>query len=372
MIVLGTRPEAVKLAPVAAALRARPEMRIVVVTTGQHAHMVAPVARVLGLSIDHDLAIMSHGQSLNQIVSRTIDGLDALITEELPEMIIVQGDTSTAMAAALAGFNRNVAIAHVEAGLRTGDMTSPWPEEANRVLIGRLATLHFAPTKMAAANLIAEGVADGDVHMVGNTVVDAAHLAAKLARNEASETGAPMILVTSHRRESIGEPMENAFRGIVEAVEGRDVRVLFPVHPNPRVQRIAQRVMGWTPNIEMVAPLDYDDLVTALRRCHFVVTDSGGIVEEAAAFGKPALVLRESTERTESIDSGGAELIGTNSDRVRDRIVALLEDHDLHSTMSNAANPYGDGKSSERIAEALSARFAQATIRDEARAMAKV
>lgn len=357
MVVLGTRPEAVKLAPVVDALRKCSNLRTIVVATGQHAHMVAPVARVLGMEIDHDLGIMSHGQSLNQIVTRAIAGVDGLIQEHGPDVVVVQGDTSTAMAAALAAFNRKVEIAHVEAGLRTGDISSPWPEEANRVLIGRLADHHFTPTTLASANLLAEGVDPARIHMVGNTVVDAARMAAAYADaldDERHHGGVPTILVTSHRRESIGKPMEDAFTGIAAAAATRDVRVLFPVHPNPLVREIASRVMGATPNIEMVEPLDYDELVVALRRCRFVVTDSGGIVEEAAAFGKPALVLRESTERTESIDSGGAELVGTDTARVRDRMLALIDDDALHASMAAAPNPFGDGRSAARIAGVLS------------------
>lgn len=359
MVVLGTRPEAVKLAPVVAALRNCSNVRTIVVATGQHAHMVAPVARVLGMEIDHDLGIMSHGQSLNQIVTRAIAGVDALIQETAPDTVVVQGDTSTAMAAALAAFNRKVAIAHVEAGLRTGDRTSPWPEEANRVLIGRLADIHFTPTQLASSNLINEGVAERDIHMVGNTVVDAARMAAAYAdalpyadHDEERQT----ILVTSHRRESIGKPMEDAFTGIATVAAARAVRIIFPVHPNPLVREIASRVMGGIANIEMIEPLDYDELVVALRRCRFVVTDSGGIVEEAAAFGKPALVLRESTERTESIDSVGAELVGTDAALIEARMLALIDDDALHMRMAQAPNPFGDGQSSRRIADVLSGR----------------
>jgi UDP-N-acetylglucosamine 2-epimerase len=361
MIVLGTRPEAIKLAPLIIALRDSGLFHVVTCSTGQHAHMVAPVARFFGFDIDRDFGIMRPNQTLNHIVSATIAAMDGVLEEERPDWVVVQGDTSTTFAAAMAAFNRKVKIAHVEAGLRTGDIRTPFPEEANRVLVSRIADIHFPPTALAADNLAREGVAAFGIHDVGNTVIDAAQAAAAIVSRDPGDletkfgdlSDGRTVLFTMHRRENIGEPMERAFGAVAELAR-RGVPVVFPMHPNPLVREPARRILGDIPGITLCEPLDYPELVHVLRQCRFVLTDSGGIVEEAAAFSKPALVLRESTERTESVDAGSAVLCGTDPDVILRHAGELVEDGETYARMSAAPNPFGDGTSSRRIVEILS------------------
>lgn len=359
MVVLGTRPEAIKLAPVVKALRGSGRFDVSVHSTGQHAHMVRPVAELFGMHIDEDFGIMLPNQSLNHIVSATIASMNHSLSRGVPDWCVVQGDTSTTFAAAFAAFNAGSRIAHVEAGLRTGDIRSPWPEEANRVLTTRIADLHFAPTKVAAANLAAEGIKASQVHMVGNTVVDAALMAAAIIPQSDAQLNRRFgpfhdrtVLVTMHRRENLGGPMERAL-GAVAALADAGAHILFPMHPNPKVRDVARAILGGRPNVVLADPLDYFELIHVLRACRFVITDSGGIVEEAAAFSKPALVLRESTERIESVKAGGALLVGTDPDRILEPALALLKGGPLLDSMSFAPNPFGDGKSAIRIVDIM-------------------
>jgi UDP-N-acetylglucosamine 2-epimerase (non-hydrolysing) len=325
--------------------------------------MVRPVAQFFDFGIDHDFAIMKPGQSLNHITSATIAAMDEVLRLERPDWCVVQGDTSTTFAAALAAFHSGARIAHVEAGLRTGDMRSPWPEEANRVLTTRIADLHFAPTALAASALLAEGVSPDRVHDVGNTVVDAAREAARIVEGDQAAMDARFgdlsgrsVLFTMHRRENIGRPMEDAFAAAA-ALADAGARIVFPMHPNPLVREPATRILGGRDDVVLCEPLEYPALIHVLRSCRFVLTDSGGIVEEAASFSKPALVLRESTERSESVESGGAVLVGTDPHAILSSALPLMEDGPLHASMSAAVNPFGDGRSSDRIVETL-ARWA--------------
>jgi len=361
MIVLGTRPEAIKLAPLIIALRDSGQFEVVTCSTGQHAHMVAPVAKFFGFRIDRDFGIMRPNQTLNHIVSATIAAMDGVLDEERPDWVVVQGDTSTTFAAAMAAFNRKIRIAHVEAGLRTGDIRTPFPEEANRVLVSRIADVHFPPTALAAENLAREGVGAFGIHNVGNTVIDAAQMAASITGLDTSAldekfgdmSDGRTVLFTMHRRENVGEPMEQAFGAIAE-LAGRGVPILFPMHPNPLVREPARRILGDVPGVTLCEPLEYPELVHVLRHCRFVLTDSGGIVEEAAAFSRPALVLRESTERTESVDAGSAVLCGTDPEKILRYALELIEDGETYVRMSTAPNPFGDGTSARQIVEIMS------------------
>ncbi len=361
MVVLGTRPEAIKLAPLIIALRDSGKFHVVTCSTGQHAHMVRPVSEFFGFEIDRDFAIMKPNQTLNHIVSATIAAMDAALEEEKPDWVVVQGDTSTTFAAAMAAFNRKIKIAHVEAGLRTGDISTPFPEEANRVLVSQIANIHFPPTALAASMLRREGIPEFRIHDVGNTVIDAAHAAAEIVALDTSELDAKFgdmsdgrtVLFTMHRRENIGEPMERAFGAVAELAR-QGVPIVFPMHPNPLVREPARRILGDIPGVTLCEPLEYPELVHVLRQCRFVLTDSGGIVEEAAAFSRPALVLRESTERTESVDAGSAILCGTDPDKIICHASELVKDGETYARMSTAPNPFGDGTSSRQIVEILS------------------
>ena len=323
--------------------------------------MVRPVSEFFGFRIDRDFQIMKPNQTLNHIVSATIAAMDAALEEERPDWVVVQGDTSTTFAAAMAAFNRKVKIAHVEAGLRTGDISTPFPEEANRVLVSQIANIHFPPTELAANMLRREGVPEFRIHNVGNTVIDAARAAAEIVSLDTTELDAKFgdmsdgrtVLFTMHRRENIGPPMERAF-GAIAQLARQGVPIVFPMHPNPLVREPARRILGDIPGVTLCEPLEYPELVHVLRQCRFVLTDSGGIVEEAAAFSRPALVLRESTERTESVDAGSAVLCGTDPDMIMRHASELVKDGETYERMSTAPNPFGDGTSSDQIVEILS------------------
>ena len=357
LIVYGTRPEAIKMAPVVRAVRARPErFRAMVVATGQHREMLDQVQRLFGLEPDVDLDLMRPGQQLNDLAARALAGLEPLLERERPDWVLVQGDTTTAMTAALAAFHRRIPVGHVEAGLRTGDLERPFPEEANRRIIDLLATACFAPTERARRALVAEGLAPGRIHRTGNTVVDAL----REVRERLAEVGVgpaeddDEVLVTAHRRESFGRPLARVLDAVSE-LAGRfpQLRFVYPVHPNPHVEGPAHERLGGLPNVELHPPLDYRELVGRLARCRLVLTDSGGIQEEAPSFGKPVLVLRETTERPEGVEAGVARLVGTDRERIVTEASLLLTDGDAYARMANAVNPYGDGRAGERIAAIL-------------------
>jgi len=354
LAVYGTRPEAIKMAPVIAALRRRPEaFAVAVCATGQHREMTDQVEELFGLRPDLDLGLMRPDQTLNGLAARALEALDGVLTARRPDWLLVQGDTTTAMTAALAAFHRGVRVGHVEAGLRTGDLARPFPEEANRRVIDLLAAALFAPTGRARAALLAEGSDPARVHVVGNTVIDALRC---LAPGEAETAAAerPEVLVTVHRRESFGPPLRRIFVALRRlAVAFPAVHWVYPVHPNPNVRGPAREILAGLPNLELCAPLGYRELVRRLARCRFVLTDSGGLQEEAPTFGKPVLVLRETTERPEGVEAGVARLVGTDAERIFAESSRLLTDDDAWLGMARAVNPYGDGHAAGRIAAIL-------------------
>ena len=354
LVVYGTRPEAIKIAPVVTALRARPD-RFTVRTcaTGQHREMLEQAQEPFGLSPDVDLRLMEPDQSLNGLAAAALRAVDGVLAAERPDWVLVQGDTTTAMATALAAFHRHVRLGHVEAGLRTGDLGRPFPEEANRRIVDLLADALFAPTARAAAALAAEGASPERVHLVGNTGIDAL---LSVAAGLPSEPQADEVLVTLHRRESFGPPLRailDALRRLALAFP--ELTFIYPVHPNPNVRGPAVAALGSIGNFRLCNPLPYRELVRHLRRCRLVLTDSGGIQEEAPALGKPVLVLRDATERPEGVEAGTAELVGTAPERILEAASRLLADEGARSRMAKAVSPYGDGRAALRIAAILAA-----------------
>lgn len=362
LCVFGTRPEAIKMAPVVRELQRRDgRLRARVCVTGQHREMLDQVLTLFGIVPDHDLKVMRSHQSLSGTSAAILTGLDPVLAQEQPDWLVVQGDTSTAMAAALAGFYHGVKVAHVEAGLRTGDNHQPFPEEINRKIVDTLCDLHFAPTQLARRNLLSEGVSKDHIVVTGNTSIDALHWASQMSEAAAEDPGivvsgrARVVLVTAHRHESFGSPLEGicvALRRIAERYHD-DAQIVFPVHLNPEVQQPVQRLLGGIRGISLVPPLDYLHFVRLLKRAYLVLTDSGGIQEEAPALGKPILVLRNVTERPEGVDAGTARVVGTDPDRIVSETITLLEDRSAYEAMARAVNPYGDGWAADRIVKAL-------------------
>lgn len=369
MVVFGTRPEAIKMAPVVSALRARPGIQTLVAVTAQHRQMLDQVLELFGIVPDDDLDLMRANQGLPDLFSRILTGMSEVISRRRPDLVLVHGDTSTTLAAALAAFYARVPVGHVEAGLRTGDMEAPWPEEMNRRLVAPLAQLHFAPTARARDNLLAEGIEDARIHVTGNTVVDAllqavARLGADKELSNAVDTSLPaldpdrrMILVTGHRRESFGEGFENICSALRRIADLDGVEIVYPVHLNPNVREPVLRLLGGLPNVHLIEPLDYLPFVQLMRRASLIVTDSGGIQEEAPSLGKPVLVMRDVSERPEAVDAGTARLVGTCDDRIFAAVSELLHPSTGYSAMSGARNPYGDGSAAERIARHLEFRW---------------
>jgi UDP-N-acetylglucosamine 2-epimerase (non-hydrolysing) len=352
----GTRPEAIKTAPVVAALRRRPErFAVTVATTAQHRELLDQAQELLGLRPDVDLDLMRPDQTPNELAARAFAALDRVLGEIAPDWLLVQGDTTTAFAGAFAAFHRRVRVGHIEAGLRTGDLAQPFPEEANRRTIDLLAGALFAPTARARDNLLGEGVPAERVHVTGNTVIDAVERIAESLPEEPRRDDAPVtVLITVHRRESFGAPLAGIFAALRDlALAFHAVRFVYPVHPNPQVREPAHRTLSGLANLELHEPFDYREMVRRLRSARLVLTDSGGLQEEAPAFGKPVLVLREKTERPEGIEAGVAELAGTDRARIVAAASRLLTDEDAYRAMTNAVNPYGDGRAGERIAGIL-------------------
>ncbi|MEB3331716.1 MAG: UDP-N-acetylglucosamine 2-epimerase (non-hydrolyzing) [Synechococcaceae cyanobacterium] len=355
-IVLGTRPEAIKLAPVIRAFRSAGDFRTRVVLTGQHREMVTQVMELFALSADTDLALMTPRQTLTHVTCAALQGLREEFLSHRPDLVLVQGDTTTAFASALAAFYEQVPVGHVEAGLRTDDIFDPYPEEANRRLISQLALLHFAPTLVSAANLRASGVV-GEILTTGNTVIDAllqmAETAPRLEVPGLDWQRQRVILSTVHRRENWGEPLRAIAAGFRRVLDRHpDTALLLPLHRNPTVREPLQELLGDHPRAFLTDPLDYDSLVAAMRGCTLLLTDSGGLQEEAPALGKPVLVLRRTTERPEAVDAGTALLIGTDSDDIERETSRLLDDPEAYGAMARAHNPFGDGHASARIVEA--------------------
>lgn len=355
-IVLGTRPEAIKLAPVIQAFQAQPDFRTRVVLTGQHREMVAQVMELFGIQADHDLALMAPKQTLTHITCAALQGLQAEFEQHRPDLVLVQGDTTTAFAAALAAFYAQIPVGHVEAGLRTDNIMDPYPEEANRRLISQVAQLHFAPTAVSAANCRASGVV-GEVCITGNTVIDALLLMAEKAPPFVLPgldfERQRVILATVHRRENWGERLQEIGKGFLQVLERfPDTALLLPLHRNPTVREPLQALLGEHPRAFLTEPLDYDQLVAAMRGCTLLLSDSGGLQEEAPALGKPVLVLRRTTERPEAVDAGTAKLIGTASADIVAEASLLLSDTIAYEAMARAHNPFGDGQASGRIVDA--------------------
>jgi UDP-N-acetylglucosamine 2-epimerase (non-hydrolysing) len=373
LFVFGTRPEAIKLAPVIREFQARLGFDCRICATGQHREILVQFLDLFELRPDWNLEVMRPNQDLAYLTGAVLSGVSGVLDGWRPDRVIVQGDTTSTFAGALAAFYHRIPVAHVEAGLRTGDIYAPWPEEVNRTLVGRIADLHLAPTERARAALLAEGVADHRILVTGNTGIDAllwmarrldqhaelqARAQAVLGEGFADEMRQRrLILMTGHRRESFDGGLARIAKAIGRIARRPDVAVVFPVHPNPNVRRAFEPLAG-CPNIRLVEPVDYPELVYLLQRCHLVVTDSGGIQEEAPSFGKPVLVTRETTERPEAMELGLAKLVGTDDELLYRSMCALLDDEAAYRQMSRVANPYGDGHASQRIADRLEAERA--------------
>lgn len=352
--VVGTRPEAIKMAPVIKRLVQECWCDCTVLCTAQHRELLDQVLELFGIRPDVDFGVMRPNQTLSGLTSRLIEHFDAAFARLRPDAVLAQGDTTTSMTAALCSFYHKVPFGHVEAGLRTGNLYGPFPEEMNRLMASRIARWHFAPTQQAARNLINEGISAESVYVSGNTVIDALLEVAERCPPQAARAGARLVLVTAHRRENFGAPLENICRAIRHLAEcRRDVEFLYPVHPNPNVKRATAELLAGHPRIGLVEPLDYPSFVSAMKRSHFVLTDSGGVQEEAPALGKPVLVLREETERPEAVAAGVVRLIGTAFERIVGESTRLLDDAAHYSAMARGVSPYGDGRAAQRIAAAL-------------------
>jgi UDP-N-acetylglucosamine 2-epimerase (non-hydrolysing) len=365
MTVYGTRPEAIKVAPVIKAFEADPQLRSTQVVTGQHREMLDAVNALFGIAPEHDLDIMRHGQTLAQITSRVLDGLDPLLQSIRPDAVLVQGDTTTSTAAALAAFYRQIPVLHLEAGLRSHDLASPFPEEANRKITSQIAALHLAPTSIAKSNLLREGVRESSIVVTGNTVIDALLFASTLGSTftgpdleVAVSTGRPLLLVTTHRRESWGAAMEGVGRALATIARSEpDLFIVLPVHRNPVVRRAILPPLEGLTNVIVTEPLPYAEFTRTLSAAKVVLTDSGGVQEEAPSLGVPVLVMRDNTERPEAVDAGTVRLVGTDEATIVQEVDRLLHDPAWYASMSGAVNPYGDGHASERVRSAVLAHF---------------
>jgi len=357
MPIFGTRPEAVKMAPLVNYLKSRSEFKCVVCVTAQHREMLDQVLKAFSIVPDFDLDIMQSGQTLTQVTTRALDGLEKILSEVKPDIVLAQGDTTTVLAASLAAAYQKIAFGHVESGLRTDNKFDPFPEEINRRLTGQLTDLHFAPTQRAKENLLREGVRESSIYLTGNTVIDALQQVASREAGDKFRTphsALRTILVTTHRRENWGAPLEGMAQALREIVEKfPDTRVVLPMHKNPIVREPLQRILGDHARVSLVEPPDYLDFVRLMEGAHLVLTDSGGVQEEAPTLGLPVLVMRRTTERPEGVTAGTAKLIGTEREDIVREASLLLSDQSAYDAMSHAANPYGDGLASERIAAAL-------------------
>ena len=362
MTVFGTRPEAIKMAPIVLELQKHPDTIVpVVAVTAQHREMLDQVLNLFHIKPDHDLNIMAAGQTLFDITTRAMMGLDKVLTEEKPDIVLVHGDTTTTFAGELAAYYHQTAVGHVEAGLRTHNKYSPFPEEMNRRLTGCIADLNFAPTSTSEANLLAENVPPESIFVTGNTVIDALHHTVRDDFDFQEESlkdvdfqNKRIILVTTHRRENLGEPMRHVYKALKQLTEEfDDVEVVFPVHKNPKVREVVNEELGGLAKVHLIDPLDYEPFANLMHRAYLILTDSGGVQEEAPALGKPVLVLRDTTERPEAVDAGTVKLIGTDRERVYEEAKKLLTDKAEYSRMAESVNPYGDGKAAARIIQAI-------------------
>lgn len=365
LLTFGTRPEAIKMAPVVAALKAEAAFDVKVCVTGQHRQMLDQALDLFGITTDFDLNLMQPGQDLTDITNNVLVGMRGVLRQWRPDWLLVHGDTTTTFAAALAAYYEQVAVGHVEAGLRTGNIYSPWPEEMNRRLAGSIASLHFAPTERAKGNLLREGVAPERIHVTGNTVIDAllqvvarirmdVELQARFAGQFGFlSAGRRLVLVTGHRRENFGAGFERICHALRRLSEREDVEIVYPMHLNPNVQEPVRRVLGAAPRVHLIEPLDYLPFVYLMDRAYLIITDSGGVQEEAPSLGKPVLVMRDTTERPEAVDAGTARLVGTDEAAIVCEASLLLDDAAAYEAMSRAHNPYGDGNAAARIADHL-------------------
>lgn len=371
MTIYGTRPEAIKVAPVIKAIEKAGDLESIVVVTGQHREMLDQVNTMFGIIPDHDLNIMSAGQSLNGIVAKVISGVDRILELEQPDAVIVQGDTSTVMGAAVAAFNRQIPVIHLEAGLRSGNIDSPFPEEANRKLTSQITKLHLAPTETSKANLVHESISENDIVVTGNSVIDTLLYATKLEvefsderlqklqeqRNTEGRVGRA-LLVTAHRRENLGAAMVDIGNAVADlARKYDDLTIVFPVHRNPKVREAALPPLEGLPNVIVTEPMAYAEFTKTLSMVDIVLTDSGGVQEEAPSLGKPVLVMRENTERPEAVVAGTVKLIGTHRQRIVDEVSLLLDSEEAFTAMANAVNPYGDGEAAKRTIQAIGWKF---------------
>ena len=361
MIACGTRPEAIKMAPLVTTLKTRPEFDVSLCVTGQHRQMLTQVLELFELVPDHDLSVMKSGQDLTDVTAAILTGMRGVFGEQRPDRVLVHGDTNTTLSVSLAAYYAKVPVSHVEAGLRTGDIYSPWPEEANRRLTSVIADRHYAPTPVSRENLVGEGVNPDAVIVTGNTVIDALLMIEQRLREDLAlratmaeqfsllDESRRLILVTGHRRENFGEGFENICKALAELAQRDDVQIVYPVHLNPEVQRPVKKHLGGLERVHLLEPLDYLPFVYLMSRAHIIITDSGGIQEEAPSLGKPVLVMRDTTERPEALTAGTVQLVGTERRRIVRAAIQLLDNQTHYNKMSLTSNPYGDGKACERI-----------------------
>ena len=373
MTIFGTRPEAIKMAPLVKELEKTEGIKSVVAVTAQHRQMLDQVLKLFEITPDYDLNIMKDRQTLVSIVTNALTGLDEIMKKDRPDIVLVHGDTSTSFVGALAAFYNQIAIGHVEAGLRTYDKYSPFPEEMNRKLTGQMTDMHFSPTIKNKNNLLKESMNEDDIYITGNTVIDALKTTVRDTYEFVDETlknldfeNKRVILVTAHRRENLGEPLQNICSALKEiACLYEDVEIVYPVHLNPAVREVANSTLKDLKNVHLIEPLDVEELHNAMNRCYMVMTDSGGLQEEAPALGKPVLVLRTETERPEAVEAGTVKIAGVDKDVILSMAKELLDNKDEYNKMARAANPYGDGTASERIVKAILYKFGQLSERPE-------
>jgi len=362
LCVVGTRPEAIKMAPLILALKNESWAKVRVLATAQHRMLLDQVLGVFDIEPDIDLDIMRKNQPLTILTARLLLDLDDVLEAENPDIVLAQGDTTTTMTVALACFYHRIPFGHIEAGLRTGNMTNPFPEEMNRVVVGRLTRWHFAPTASARQNLLNEGIADSDIFMTGNTVIDALF---SVSRRDIPlpfklDSSKRLILITTHRRENFGKPFKEICRAVLSLVErNQDLQVIYPVHPNPNVHDVAYQILGNHPRIILCEPLNYLPFITVMKHAYLILSDSGGVQEEAPALGKPVLVLRRETERPEAVEEGVVKLVGTDFQQIVNTVQYLLENKAAYEQMARGISPYGDGKAADRITAVLRSHFAK-------------
>lgn len=365
LLVFGTRPEAIKMAPLALELKKRPELDVKVCVTAQHREMLDQVLNLFKLIPDYDLDLMQPGQDLYDITTRALQGLKTVFSDDKPDLVLVHGDTTTTFSASLAAFYQKIPVGHVEAGLRTGDIYSPWPEEINRKLTGSLTQLHFAPTEKSQQNLLTENIDSNNIFVTGNTVIDALLQVVDIVKTDTElnktlrsqfdfiDPNKKLILVTGHRRESFGGGFERICQALKSLAEREDVQVVYPVHLNPNVKEPVDRILAGVDNVHLIDPLDYLPFVYLMSQSYLILTDSGGVQEEAPSLGKPVLVMRDTTERPEAIQAGTVKLVGTDLDEIIQQAINLLDNQQEYEKMSVAHNPYGDGKACARIADII-------------------